>query len=296
MRLCAGKSVSIAGLVAAAVLGAASVASAQGSMSTATAPEESAFTTDRQRTASEITDRKSAGVSRDDRERYEFSLTWRPTYRAFYVTYENDEQTWEERAFIEKTPESVRLLEAELARFELFGKVPMGEQVGLYMRAIGGPRFIQLFNQQPVQSGVDLHLDTGITFAANVMGLARVRTFFGAELYRWWFDASEVPGNSHLGLVLALQPTWGNFSLLFEGRLSALPLLYRTPLGGLSDASTLRTRAQYEIPLGAFTLVTGMEVFHTKTDFFGSRAVPGHSALAMDDIQLAVTTGAKATF
>jgi hypothetical protein len=237
-----------------------------------------------------------AGENSDDTERSELSVTWRPTIRSFWLTYENDEQTWEERAFVEKTPESVRLHEPELGRFELFGKHPLSDYVSVYGRAIGGPRRIRLFNEQPVQSGVDVHLDSGITFVNDVLGLARVRTYFGAEFYRWWFDASEVPGNSHLGLVLALQAIWGNFSILFEGRLSALPLLYRTPLGGLSDASTLRNRVQYEIPFGAWSVVTGMEAFHTKTDFFGSQAVPGHSALAIDDIQLSLTTGVKASF
>jgi hypothetical protein len=160
---------------------------------------------------------------------------------------------------------------------------PISQNLDYFGMLRGGTFDLKLDPTIEEERGVDYLLGGGISWPYRI-GNMILRTNWGVRAQQWFFNDDDVPQHGTLGMTFGVQPTWGNFSLLVEGTLAAIPLFVHEKWGEHRDTSQLRMKADYTFN----RYKIGMEFFHTKTEWTDSEVVQGEDAAVMDDIQLSL--------
>jgi len=213
----------------------------------------------------------------------ELAMTWRPTMQATTVMESDDPRD----TFTVILEGDDTLLVPQLGRGEFAGWVPLAGPAGIYANVQGGTYALRLSRDADVKRGVDGLAGVGLWLDTPVRGPLSVRTRMGGRVYAW--SVRDVPMHGNIGLVLGVEPRIGPVSLLAEGTLAAIGLLDDPAIGAQRDASSLRLRAAYGLPIGEQRVDVGVEMFHTKAEFQGTKAIAG--GFAMDDLQVSATVG-----
>lgn len=223
---------------------------------------------------------------------------WRVTQRNAYVFYGDSSEQFDLPDLIANNQVSSGLNNAatELGRFELQIEKSVTPELRGFVRYAGGRFRLQLASTLPEGVGLDHSFDFGGKLKSFEKGRFSLYTHVAGRARTWSFADDVISKHGNLGILIAVQPTYGPCSLLIENTLSALWLYDLSDLGAQKDSSILRIRPECRYERGAFVGYVATEYYHTHTEFFGTTAIPGQDAWMLDDFDLALVVGGGVKF
>ena len=230
----------------------------------------------------------------------EISGGWRPTLRRSYVFFGTADKQIELPDLVAgQSPEAgqgVLTKETSTGRFEVQISQEVIERGKVFFRLMGGAWKLRLHEAQETQNGQDFNFEFGGKYETQFSDLLSFDSTIGARVRSWKFKGNSIPRHGNIGLMLGLTPRIGPLSLLVENTLAAAWLYDLNELGAQKDSSVLRIRPQLDWRIGKVGIQTGIEYYHTHTEFFGAKVIPNQNSFMLDDFELAAILGASYEF
>jgi len=231
-------------------------------------------------------------------DRLDLSAAWRPTLRRAYVFYGDSTDQIPLGALVAgATPVEGSGLANSLTaldRFEASARYRIGDGLAVQVGVLGGGFDVQFASDQPVHEGSDWNVDLGGSITRKFSEDLRFQTVMAGRVRVWALD--DVPVHGNVGIVLGVKPAWKGWSLYVEGTLAAVWLTDLTDWGAQKDSSILRFRPEYAWHVGDGRLTVGLDYYHTHSEFFGTKLIPGQDAFMLDDFDLALVVGGGWSF
>lgn len=226
-------------------------------------------------------------------EALDVSAAWRPTLRRGYVLYGDSAEQIPLGGLIAGQEPSAGAGLANnaltLARLEAAASLDLGDGLAGHVGVLGGAFQLQLTEDGTVHAGSDWNLDLGGSIARELAPDLGFEAVMAGRVRIW--DLEDLPVHGNVGLVLGVRPTYKRWSLFVESTLAAVWMTGLTDWGAQKDSSILRLRPEYTWHHDRLLLSAGLDYYHTHTEFFGTKLIPGQTAFMLDDFDLALVIG-----